>query len=65
MEIISIFKEKNGKYSFSRIISTICIISYLLSFWYKLLIYNEIIDIPIQVAGLIAVLYGSNKITDK
>jgi len=63
MEIATIFKENNGKYSFSRVFSAICIISYTVAFWYQLIFYNVVIDIPIQLAGLVALLYGSNKIT--
>ena len=60
-----ILLDDNGKLSFSRIISCILIFSYLIGMFYLLYKKQEFIDIPLQLAGLIATIYGLNKFGSK
>jgi len=62
---MSIFRdEKNNKLSFTRVTSFILVLTYVISELYLLITEHKIVDIPGQLAALIAVLYGSNRLAN-
>jgi len=65
MKALELFKEKNGKISFSRVSGSLLVISYLIGYFYILFTKHELVDIPIQLAGLILLLYGTNRYSSR
>lgn len=61
MKITELFIDDNGKLSSSRILIYIIALSYLIFIGYVTFKTVTIIDLPLQVAGLIALIYGLNK----
>ena len=64
MGFSDIFKEKDGKVSFGRVIGTVLVSFYLLWGTYLTWKNNELVDIPLHLAGLIGALYGVNKLRE-
>ena len=56
-----VLKDHNGKWSFSRLMSAILIFSYLIAMFYILFTQHKLVDVPLQLAGLITAVYGINK----
>lgn len=60
-----VLKDHNNKWSFSRVTSAILILAYLIAMFYILFTEHKLVDIPVQLAGLIAVIYGVNRFSQK
>jgi len=56
--------EPNGKISFTRLMAGVFSLAYLIVFLYYAFKYNKIVDIPGNLALLIASLYGFNKFSN-
>lgn len=61
--IKDILSEENGKYSITRFTQLLLVVSFLISFFYIMYKENTLADIPINLAGLIWLLYTTNKVS--
>ena len=63
--LIEFVEDSNGRLSSSRGLSIAMVLSYLVWGFIIVLEGSEVPDIPLQLAGLAAALYGINKISSK
>lgn len=63
-KIFLFLSEETGKLSFMRISAFLLILTYIFSAVYILIMERKFIDIPVQLAALIAILYGINKFSN-
>lgn len=61
MKLTELFIDDSGKLSSSRILIYIISLSYLVFIGYVTYKTVSVIDLPLQVAGLVALIYGLNK----
>ncbi len=64
MKVGEIFREKEGKLSFGRVIGTVLVFFYLVWATYLTWETKKLIDIPTNLALLIGTLYGANKLRE-
>lgn len=62
--LISFLSEDSGKLSFMRISAFLLILTYIFVAIYIALTEHKLIDMPIQLASLIVLLYGINKFSN-
>ncbi len=63
-KILEMFKEKDGKVSFSRINGFVILVWIMILVTYVSLTTKTVPDIPYSIAILISALYGFNKIAE-
>lgn len=64
MKFLSFLAENTGKLSFMRLSAFLLILFYIFVGIFISIKTNQIPDIPIQMAGLIVLLYGINKFSN-
>ena len=62
MKITEIFKERDGKLSFGRVVGTVLVAFYLVWATYLTWETKQLVDIPAGLSLLISGLYGINKL---
>lgn len=64
MKITELFIDDSGKLSASRVLMFIICVAYLVYAGFLIFRTANMVDIPLNIAGLIALLYGANKFSN-